>query len=80
MRKLTYIWSFWNAEKYPSHKIVIEWEEILAQILGLKIKKGGIYTDKFHRIFEKFAKTWLYHFLLPKRNLRLDFVYVCRFK
>lgn len=74
MRKLTYIWSFWNAAKYPSHKIVIEWEEILAQILGLKIKKGGLYTDKFHRVFEKFNRTWLYHFLLPKRDLRLDFV------
>lgn len=74
MRKLTSIWSLWYAEKYPSHKIVLEWEEILASTLNLKIKKGGIINDKFHRLFEKYDNTELYHRFWPKHNVRLDFV------
>lgn len=78
MRTLTTIWSFWDAQKYPSHKIVLEWEEILAKELNLKIRKGDKWNDKFHRCFEKFGITDLYHKILPKHNVRLDFVMCAR--
>lgn len=74
MRKLKYIWSYWNGNKYPSHKIVFEWEEILAQQLNLKIRRGNWFVDKYHRAFEKYDLTSLYHALCIKKSLKLDFI------
>lgn len=73
MKKLEQIFSIRNKTSYPSHKIVLEWEEILSESLNLPIVTENPLWDKFYRRFEKNGLTNLYHKLVPKRNLRLDF-------
>lgn len=74
MRKLTHIWSLWSGPKYPSHRIVLEWERILSDKLNIPIKRGCRLKDVFCRRFEKHGLIDFYNSLLPKHGIRLDFV------
>lgn len=74
MRKLTKIISQRAYAKYPSFKIVYEWEDILAKDLNISIKKEGDFKFKFFRRFEKYGLADFYHSFIPKNNLKLRFV------
>lgn len=74
MRKLTKIISQRAYAKYPSFKIVYEWEDILAKDLNISIKKEGDFKFKFFRRFEKYGLADFYHSFIPQNSLMLRFV------
>lgn len=73
MDRLNRIYSYWDGENTPSHKIVLEWEQILSSELGLKIVVGSKLWDKICWHIEKNHLTPIYHSLVPKGELRLVF-------
>ena len=74
MKKLTTIQSQRKTEQYPSAKIVYEWENILAEILGLKIKSDSEWWYKYYRRFEKNGLVNIYNYFLPQKDLHIDFI------
>lgn len=73
-RRLGQIFSQRKTAKWPSFKIVYEWEDILSESLGIPIYSDSELWKKFYRRFDKNGLTELYHRLVPVRDLRLDFV------
>lgn len=73
-KKLTTTLSCRKTAKYPSFKIVYEWEDILAKKLSLKIKSDSKWWYKYYRRFENNGLVGLYNALLPRKSLHLDFV------
>ena len=74
MRKLTRIQSQRAYAHWSSFNIVYEWEDILAKELNIPIKSEGNFKFKFFRRFEKYGFAELYHFLVPRGDLKLRFV------
>lgn len=74
MRKLTRIQSQRAYAHWSSFNIVYEWEDILAKELNIHIKSEGNFKFKFFRRFEKYGFAELYHFLVPRGDLKLRFV------
>lgn len=74
MKSLSQIFSQRKTSKWPSFKIVYEWEDILSECLGIPVYSDSELWKKFYRRFEKNGLTELYHHLVPSRSLRLDFV------
>lgn len=73
-RRLGQIFSQRKTAKWPSFKIVYEWEDILSESLEIPIYSDSELWKKFYRRFDKNGLTELYHRLVPVRDLRLDFV------
>ena len=74
MRKLSAIYSQRSFSKYPSFQIVYEWEDILAERLGLRILAPGEVHNIIHRRFENNGLVGLYNALLPASDLKLHFI------
>ena len=74
MKPLKYIYSERRFSPYPSYQIVYEWEDILAETLGLKIWAQGEIHNICHRRFEKNGLVGLYHRLAASSPLGLRFV------
>ena len=74
MRYLTTIQSQRKTAQYPSFKIVYEWENILAETLGLKIRSDSEWWYKCYRRFEKNGLVGIYNYFLPKKDLHIDFI------
>lgn len=73
-KKLTAIQSCRKTAKYPSFKIVYEWEDILSKVLGLQIKSDSEWWNKYYRRFENNGLVGLYNAVLPQKDLHLDFI------
>lgn len=80
MERLNRIYSYWDGENTPSHKIVLEWEQILSKELDIKIVIGSRLWDKICWHIENWHLTPIYHNILPKGELRLVFEMCARLK
>lgn len=74
MRFLTTIQSRRKTVQSPSFKIVYEWEDILAELLGLKIKSDSEWWNKYYRRYENNGLVDLYNYFLPTKDLHIDFI------